>query len=60
MGKGKIALIIENGAFAVKGELNQLSSAELSTIITNLEIIKEDTLKLYRQSCNRKDNLKNG
>ncbi len=50
---GKIALLLENGKIAMKVDIKKISQAELSMLISHLEVIKNTLLGKYAQGLKK-------
>ena len=55
MGRAKILIMIKNGVGMVKNDFEEVTNLELALIVTNLELIKENIIKLYRKTCFKKE-----
>ena len=56
MGKGLIAISIENGEIKMKTFYENMISNELAELILNLEILTEDLRVLYRTTIKKSEN----
>lgn len=50
MGKGKILIAIDEGKIGVHRSLENVNNSELTSVICQLDILKQELLNLYKKS----------
>jgi hypothetical protein len=53
MGTGTIALIVKDGMVTAQTKFRDLNQNDISNLITNLEMLKQDFMSLYAKGVNR-------
>ncbi len=51
--EAKIAIMLKDGKLAVKSQIKSLSQAELSLLITSLNILSDDLKELFKEGVNK-------
>ena len=51
--EAKIAIMLKDGKLAVKSQIKSLSQAELSLLITSLNILSDDLKELFKKGVNK-------
>ena len=53
MGQGKIAILLNDGNINIVNKLDGVTPNELSQLIVNLEILREDLLLLFKKTVKK-------